>query len=84
MTLRREAAASPPARLSLLPSPPPAPAVVAPLRAIDPVCGMSVEVASARHTLELDGVAYYFCCARCRERFAAAPAAHLAAAEVVE
>lgn len=77
VTMRREAAAAPPARLSLLPPP-------AAARAIDPVCGMSVDVAGARHTLELDGVAYYFCCARCRERFAAAPAAHLPAAEVVE
>ena len=39
----------------------------------DPVCGMSVERAGARHTAQHRGQTYYFCCARCRERFAAAP-----------
>ncbi len=45
---------------------PPAAAPPAPATAVDPVCGMSVAVASARHTAELDGVTYYFCCAGCR------------------
>jgi xanthine dehydrogenase accessory factor len=40
-----------------------------PAQAIDPVCGMSVSVASARHTAEVQGVAYYFCCAGCRNKF---------------
>ena len=39
----------------------------------DPVCGMSVECAGARHTVRHEGQTFYFCCARCRERFAAAP-----------
>ena len=39
----------------------------------DPVCGMSVEPAGARHTVRHEGQTFYFCCARCRERFAAAP-----------
>lgn len=38
-------------------------------KAIDPICGMTVNVASARHTAEVNGVAYYFCCAGCRSRF---------------
>ena len=38
-------------------------------RAVDPVCGMSVTIASARHTANVDGVLYYFCCATCRTRF---------------
>jgi xanthine dehydrogenase accessory factor len=38
-------------------------------KATDPVCGMSVNVATARHTAEMNGVAYYFCCAGCRTRF---------------
>ena len=42
-------------------------------RARDPVCGMSVEREGARHTARHAGQTYYFCCARCRERFAAAP-----------
>jgi Cu+-exporting ATPase len=38
-------------------------------KATDPVCGMSVTIAGARHTAEVRGVAYYFCCAGCRTRF---------------
>jgi xanthine dehydrogenase accessory factor len=80
--LRREAeaaaAASPPARVSLAPPPDEPAAERAGERAIDPVCGMTVEVAGARHRHDLDGITYVFCCARCRERFAAAPAAFLA------
>ena len=43
-----------------------------PLEAIDPVCGMTVAVATARHTAQVKGLAYYFCCAGCRTRFLAA------------
>ena len=39
----------------------------------DPVCGMSVARDGARHTARHAGRTYYFCCARCRERFVAAP-----------
>ena len=39
----------------------------------DPVCGMSVEREGARHTARHAGRTYYFCCARCREKFTAAP-----------
>ena len=59
---------------------PPAPmAAAAPTRAhdIDPVCGMSVDVATARHTAEVDGVVYYFCCANCRARFVKQPQDYL-------
>jgi xanthine dehydrogenase accessory factor len=37
--------------------------------ATDPVCGMAVAVATARHKAEVAGVAYYFCCGGCRARF---------------
>ncbi len=46
--------------------------------AVDPVCGMSVSVASARHKAEVDGVAYYFCCANCRAKFLKDPQAYVA------
>jgi xanthine dehydrogenase accessory factor len=46
----------------------------------DPVCGMTVEVASARHVAELAGRKFYFCCGGCRERFLAAPERYRAAA----
>jgi xanthine dehydrogenase accessory factor len=48
----------------------PAPAVAT---AVDPVCGMTVDVATAKHTAELDGAPYYFCCAQCRARFVKDP-----------
>ena len=43
----------------------------------DPVCGMAVARAGARHTARHKGRTYYFCCARCRERFSASPAEYL-------
>jgi Cu+-exporting ATPase len=43
----------------------------------DPVCGMSVDPASAKHKFEHGGKAYYFCCAGCREKFRADPARYL-------
>lgn len=49
------------------------PVTTAPAAAVDPVCGMQVDVATARHTAEVGGVTYYFCCAGCRSRFLKAP-----------
>jgi xanthine dehydrogenase accessory factor len=40
--------------------------------ATDPICGMSVAVATAKEKLEHDGVTYYFCGAGCRKKFEAA------------
>jgi xanthine dehydrogenase accessory factor len=37
--------------------------------AIDPICGMTVAVATARHSAEVKGTKYYFCCAGCRSKF---------------
>jgi xanthine dehydrogenase accessory factor len=55
------------------------PGVPAPLEtALDPVCGMSVSVATARHKAEAGGAPYYFCCAGCRETFLKAPQAYVA------
>jgi xanthine dehydrogenase accessory factor len=39
--------------------------------AIDPICGMTVAVASAKETAVRAGVTYYFCGAHCRKRFEA-------------
>jgi len=55
------------------------PAREQPREAVDPVCGMSVAVAGARHTAEVLGVTYYFCCAGCRTKFLAEPARFLGA-----
>jgi P-type Cu+ transporter len=44
----------------------------------DPVCGMSVDPATAKHRAEHRGRGYFFCGARCRERFVAEPERFLA------
>jgi Cu+-exporting ATPase len=44
----------------------------------DPVCGMSVDPATARHRAAHRGRDYFFCGARCRERFVAEPETFLA------
>ncbi len=54
---------------------PAAPAAPAAVR--DPVCGMAVDPASSRHHVQHDGQDYWFCCAGCRSKFAADPAAYL-------
>lgn len=51
-----------------------------PAQAIDPVCGMTVDVATARHTTEFAGRTYYFCCPGCRGQFVREPERFLAAA----
>ncbi|PKM09361.1 MAG: copper-translocating P-type ATPase [Gammaproteobacteria bacterium HGW-Gammaproteobacteria-4] len=43
----------------------------------DPVCGMAVDPATSTHRAEHHDTAYYFCSARCRERFVAEPARYL-------
>jgi xanthine dehydrogenase accessory factor len=43
------------------------------LDAVDPVCGMQVDVATSRHTADVERTRYYFCCALCRARFVADP-----------
>ena len=49
-------------------------------KAVDPVCGMSVDPATAKHTFEHDGQRYHFCSEGCRAKFAAAPESFLAEA----
>jgi xanthine dehydrogenase accessory factor len=51
----------------------------APAQAVDPICGMTVEVAGARHTAEHAGRTWYFCCGGCRARFLADPERYTAA-----
>jgi YHS domain-containing protein len=41
---------------------------------IDPVCGMTVEPATAAAAWEHDGQTYYFCSVGCMERFRKDPA----------
>jgi xanthine dehydrogenase accessory factor len=44
---------------------------------VDPVCGMDVDPAAARHSAEVDGQVYYFCCASCRASFLENPQSYL-------
>ena len=45
----------------------------APATAIDPICGMSVTIAGAKHMYEYQGTTYYFCCPGCKTTFRKAP-----------
>ena len=36
----------------------------------DPVCGMSLDRADARYSMEVDGVTHFFCCRGCQTEFA--------------
>ena len=40
-----------------------------PATAVDPVCGMTVQIEGARHHFERDGQTFYFCCAGCLSSF---------------
>ena len=44
---------------------------------VDPVCGMTVDRAQARHLAEHEGVVYAFCSIGCRTSFIRAPTAYL-------
>ena len=39
----------------------------------DPICGMTVDQATAPHA-EREGQTFYFCCNQCRQTFLSAPA----------
>src|SRR5688572_7173070 len=54
-------------------------AAEAPATAIDPVCGMTVDLTKGKPTHERDGVTYHFCSNGCRTKFAADPAKYLKA-----
>ena len=45
-------------------------------KTIDPVCGMTVDPATAKHLSTHDGQTFYFCGAGCKAKFDAAPATY--------
>ena len=49
----------------------------------DPVCGMSVDPATAKHQADAHGQTYYFCSAGCKAKFVANPDQYLKAAAPV-
>src|SRR5215212_6853800 len=46
---------------------------------VDPICGMTVDPASAAGTSERDGVRYYFCAPGCKQKFDAGVAGEVVA-----
>ena len=49
---------------------------VPPDRAVDPVCGMTVQTVGAKSAVH-DGDVYYFCSQDCRAKFEATPASYV-------
>ncbi|HEU4367526.1 MAG TPA: XdhC family protein [Methylomirabilota bacterium] len=45
--------------------------------AVDPICGMRVEIATARYRSEAGGRTTYFCCLHCKETFEQDPSRYL-------
>ena len=48
-------------------------------KAIDPICGMTVEIETAKHISEFNGENYYFCCGGCKTRFEKEPEKYVSA-----
>lgn len=51
-----------------------------PQEAKDPICGMMVQTAQAKHTSEYQGKRFYFCCAGCKQKFDQQPDKYASAA----
>ena len=56
---------------------PPAEPIATQAEAIDPVCGMTVDVSGAEHRSEASGRVVYFCCRGCKTTFDQEPASYL-------
>ncbi len=54
------------------------PEPMAEVAAIDPVCGMTVDPATAKHSATHGETTYYFCCGGCRTKFEADPSTYVA------
>jgi len=54
-----------------------APVAPAKATAIDPVCGMTVDLSAGKPTFDFEGVTYHFCSKGCRDKFAADPVRYL-------
>jgi xanthine dehydrogenase accessory factor len=52
-----------------------------PARYVNPVCGMAVDIASAKHVVDYNGQRVYFCCDGCKVEFESAPAKYVAIAQ---
>jgi xanthine dehydrogenase accessory factor len=52
-------------------------AAAEPAEALDPICGMTVEIATARYRSQAEGRTTYFCCLHCKETFEQDPRRYL-------
>ena len=59
-----------------------APRAAAPTTARDPICGMTVTIATARHRSESPAGPVYFCCSGCKQRYDREPGRHAAVGPV--
>ena len=50
--------------------------------AIDPVCGMSVQIENAKYVAEHDHSQHYFCSSRCLDKFEIDPKLYLSGAHL--
>src|SRR5215471_15234576 len=50
-------------------------------RGRDPICGMEVDTEHARHRSEYGSQTFYFCCARCKEKFDESPDRYAASSD---
>ncbi|MEH1130752.1 YHS domain-containing protein [Micromonospora sp. CPCC 206061] len=50
------------------------------ISAVDPVCGMTIDPATAAASTSHDGQTYYFCAPRCQRAFEKDPASYLSSA----
>ncbi len=55
-----------------------------PVKAVDPVCGMTVDPETSKYSSEHDGETYYFCCGGCQIKFEADPESYLTPAKAVD
>ncbi|MCI0618028.1 XdhC family protein, partial [bacterium] len=44
--------------------------------AIDPICGMTVDLKTSKYSSNYESKTYFFCCLRCKETFEKAPASY--------
>ncbi|MGC2520653.1 MAG: YHS domain-containing protein, partial [Burkholderiales bacterium] len=56
----------------------PAPAAAAAGSYINPVCGIALDPAAAKHTVVYESTQYYFCCDGCKLEFEKEPARYAA------
>jgi P-type Cu+ transporter len=50
--------------------------------AIDPVCGMAVQIEGAKHRADHEGAQHYFCSSRCKDKFLSDPELYLSGAHL--